>query len=513
MAETATSYDELPYNDRAFVHAHPDRLAVIGALHGLRPAPPDRCRVLELGCGLGGNLLPMAAALPDSRFVGIDLSARQIEQGRAVARRLGLGNVELRQQDLADFDPGEGAFDYVLCHGVYSWVPPIVQERILSACRRGLAPHGLAMISYNAYPGWRANAAVRDVLRHGARGADAPGEQVARGLEFLGFVARNLFDADSPYARTVRAAAEHLAAEDPTYVFHEYLEEHNHPAHVEEFARLAARSGLRYVAEAALRDPSNQLTDEARPLLTGIADDLVRCEQTLDYLRGRTFRRDVLCHEGAPVQRWPQPAALKDMLLVALAEPASPRPKAAPGAVEQFRAAKGQKLSTSDAALKAALRALHAARPRAVPYAELLGRVKASVRQVDEARLARSLLACATASLAEVHAYLPPIAARPGDRPHATAVARWQAGEGRLVVDLRHRSHELDDLTRAVLAMLDGTRDRRALCDELQAQLRAGRLTLRDARGRAVKAMPPGQVQRTNDEVLDALADLRLLTE
>ncbi len=507
-----SSYDELPYEQCAFVQAHPDRLAVVGALHGLSPAPVDGCTVLELGCALGGNLIPMAAVLPASRFLGIDLSARQIEQGREVIERLGLENVELRAQDLMDFDEGEGLFDYILCHGVYSWVPPAVQERILSICKRGLSARGLATISYNAHPGWRFKGAVRDILRYGARGAEGPARQVKQGLDFLGFVARSVFEPDSPYGRTVREAAESLASAHPTYVFHEYLEDCNYPLSFEESSRRASEAGLRYVGDADLRDPSNRLTDEARQVLTDVSDDLVRCEQTLDFLRRRTFRRDVLCHDDVAVERWPQPAAMKDMLLVALAEPVPAEPDAASDAVEQFRNARGHTLSTGDPGLKAALLLLHRARPKGVPCAELLENVRASAPQVDEAKLAQLLLSCATASLVEPHTYLPPIAGRPPDRPEASVVARRQAAGGEYVVDLRHRIFQLDDLSRAVLAMLDGQRTRRSLCDALAEQLRTGKLTI-EAGPDGRQTIAPSDVQRIVNEVLDALAGLCLLID
>lgn len=73
-----TSYDEVPYESYPFAQTHPDRLATVATLLGLRPAPVEQCRVLELGCAGGGNLIPMALTLPESTFVGIDLSARQI---------------------------------------------------------------------------------------------------------------------------------------------------------------------------------------------------------------------------------------------------------------------------------------------------------------------------------------------------------------------------------------------------------------------------------------------------
>ena len=75
--ETATetgssySYDEIPYESYPFAQSHPDRLATLATLFGMKPQPIDDCRVLELGCASGGNLIPMAACLPGSKFVGI----------------------------------------------------------------------------------------------------------------------------------------------------------------------------------------------------------------------------------------------------------------------------------------------------------------------------------------------------------------------------------------------------------------------------------------------------------
>ena len=78
-----TPYDEVPYTSYSFPETHPDRMATVAHLFNLKPPPPDRCRVLELGCASGGNLAPMAALYPESEFLGIDLSRVQIEQGAA----------------------------------------------------------------------------------------------------------------------------------------------------------------------------------------------------------------------------------------------------------------------------------------------------------------------------------------------------------------------------------------------------------------------------------------------
>src|SRR5690349_9400177 len=80
----ASTYDQVPYSVSAFPQTRPDRLATIATLFGMSPRDPNQCRVLELGCASGGNLIPMALASPRSQFVGVDLSVRQITDGKAV---------------------------------------------------------------------------------------------------------------------------------------------------------------------------------------------------------------------------------------------------------------------------------------------------------------------------------------------------------------------------------------------------------------------------------------------
>jgi cyclopropane fatty-acyl-phospholipid synthase-like methyltransferase len=147
-----TTYDELPYINKAFPQTHPDRLATLGRLFGLTPPDLETCRVLELGCASGDNLVPMALGLPNARFVGIDLSGHQIEQGQRQVSALGLSNIELRQFDIANIDASWGKFDYIVSHGIYSWIPAPVRERLLAICRDNLAPNGIAYVSSTRFP-------------------------------------------------------------------------------------------------------------------------------------------------------------------------------------------------------------------------------------------------------------------------------------------------------------------------------------------------------------------------
>jgi SAM-dependent methyltransferase len=174
------SYDEVPYPSLPARRTHPSHLAAIARLFGMVPPSPGRCRLLELGCASGENLLPLAADFPDSHLVGIDLSVRQIEAGRSVVEQLGLSNIDLRRLDLHDFGEDQGTFDYILCHGVFSWVPRAVQDRILEIGLRHLAGNGVFFASYNTYPGWHLRGVVRDMMVYHVRGIEDPATRVAQ---------------------------------------------------------------------------------------------------------------------------------------------------------------------------------------------------------------------------------------------------------------------------------------------------------------------------------------------
>jgi SAM-dependent methyltransferase len=111
------------------------------------------CRVLELGCGTADNLIAMAFQFPGSEFVGIDLGRVPIASGQALVTELGMRNVTLLAMDLCDPSLKQfGEFSFIIVHGVYSWVPQSVRERILQICQNTLTTQGIAYISYNAYP-------------------------------------------------------------------------------------------------------------------------------------------------------------------------------------------------------------------------------------------------------------------------------------------------------------------------------------------------------------------------
>src|SRR4051794_33293869 len=145
-------YDSVRYSNYPYGQTHPDRLATVAILYGLHPPDPFTARVLEIGCGAGGNLIAMAAATPGVNALGVDLAAEAIAEGQRSIAEIGLRNVELRHGDVRAVTD-LGMFDFVIAHGVYSWIPPDARDALLATIRTHLAPNGIGYVSFNAEPG------------------------------------------------------------------------------------------------------------------------------------------------------------------------------------------------------------------------------------------------------------------------------------------------------------------------------------------------------------------------
>jgi 2-polyprenyl-3-methyl-5-hydroxy-6-metoxy-1,4-benzoquinol methylase len=183
------AYDETPYVSTAFPQTHPDKLCAMARLFGLDAPAPARARVLELGCADGTNLLPMAQHAPGARFLGLDASAKQVESAQAAIAKCGLGNVEIRQQDLLEFAASEGKFDYIIAHGLFSWVPAKVREKVLSICRDHLSDNGVAFVSYNALPGWGMRTPLREMMLFHTQAISDPKAKVDKARALIAFLA------------------------------------------------------------------------------------------------------------------------------------------------------------------------------------------------------------------------------------------------------------------------------------------------------------------------------------
>src|SRR5206468_11729601 len=135
-----------------------------------------------------GRTSSIAYSLPQSTCVGVDVAARPIERARHAAAALALKNVSFQCMDVARLGPDAGKFDYIIAHGLYSWVGPDIRDRILDVCARNLAPTGVAFVSYNAYPGGHLRELARSMMRFHVHDVTEPASQVSQGLALLKWV-------------------------------------------------------------------------------------------------------------------------------------------------------------------------------------------------------------------------------------------------------------------------------------------------------------------------------------
>jgi SAM-dependent methyltransferase len=217
-----TAYDEVPYTGRPYPDAHPGRLATMAALHGVKAAHIGRSRVLEIACGDGANLLPMAAVLPQSQFVGFDLAEQPVEAGRRLAERAGLRNVTLSTLDLTRFPADAGAFDYIVAHGLYSWIPAAVRDQLLRLIARHLAPRGVAFVSYNVYPGCYVRRMVWEMLKFHTEPLPGTTQRIAEAKALARLLAEGRTSEDA-YAFLMRGELERFSMRDSGALYHDDL--------------------------------------------------------------------------------------------------------------------------------------------------------------------------------------------------------------------------------------------------------------------------------------------------
>ena len=302
MTEQNNRYDELRYYSKPFSYTSIALLEGNATLWGLTPPALKGAKVLELGSSFGGNLISQAVYYPDTKFVGIDLSEIQITQGNEIIKSMGLTNVRLEAKNILDITPEFGMFDYIIVHGIYSWVPENVKNKILEVCRKNLTPNGIAYISYNTYPGWKNREVARDIMLYANKYTqNLPlSEQTRRGKAVVQLFSDAIKSIESEKSKNQSRIEnfDGIQTKGEHYVAHEYLEYHNNPLYLNQFVDSLHQHQLAYIGDTDfqlsyiswmpqhLRDMINQLSET----------DYVAREQCLDYLYDVAFRRSLLCH-------------------------------------------------------------------------------------------------------------------------------------------------------------------------------------------------------------------------
>jgi methyltransferase-like protein/SAM-dependent methyltransferase len=481
-------YELVPYGSRSFPEAHPDRLAAVARLFGRQAPDPRQARILELGCGSGMHLVPIAHRLPGAVCVGIDRSASSIVAARTLASRVGVHNLALIEADLAEADTWLSrsdlpeAYDYIVAHGVYSWVESEVREALMARCARWLAPDGVVYVSYNAKPGWSMRGAIAEMMRFHASGFSQPQRQVAQSRALLHFLSEVVPGSD-PYGAWLRREERLVASQPDDWLFHDLLSADNSPVYLHEFVSHATRHGLVYLGDSDV--PSmlpDRLPAEVRKTLASLGSDQLRAEQYLDFVLCRSFRRSLLVHPG-PIDRELTASRLIGTFVRGTAELL---PQESEGGAELFRTRAGDTISTDVPLLRAALLVLFERRPEPVAFEEL---VQAAMERAGESHdlekarelVGRNLLLCFSRGALELYPRPIPMVSQVSLRPVACPLVRALCGSGsgmggQYVPNLLQEMIPVDTLDRIVLTRLDGSRTKESLVDELCSAVQSGAL-------------------------------------
>ena len=472
------SYNQVPYPNLSHYSTHPDCLATMARLVGVPTAAIESCRVLELGAAAGGNIIPMAYILPGSEFLGIDISDVQVTAGQKKIADLGFTNIRLDHMDILDVTEALGQFDYIIAHGVFSWVPLVVQEKVLEICHQNLAPNGVAMVSYNTYPGWHLINIARDMMRFHTRDLTDPKERADKAREMLRFYS----DADPTdkvgYYGFLKMYADYIEGkldDDGTPKFdsallHDELSELNQPFYFHEFIERAEAHDLQYLGDLQ----TMKLDLIAPQVLESVqknAKNLVDLEQTMDFLLNQTFRKTVVCHKGMTINRKVKPDQAKRFFFASQARIMSDEPKIHTRSVEEFQTYDRYSLKMDHPLSKAAMICLRDTWPCSSTFDELVLKAKAwlekdgeriDVTQLDEQVLGANLLRAFSYNpgLVELHVYRNRLTSQVGVRPMASMIARYDLEREETVTNLRHERVVLTDLERFILPYLDGSHDR-----------------------------------------------------
>jgi len=478
MTETqiTTSYDEVPYESHPFPQSHPDRLATIGRIFGMNPADIKNCRVLELGCASGGNLIPMAAILPQSEFIGIDVSSRQVGMGRKIINDLELENIRLENVSILDVDQSWGLFDYIICHGVYSWVPSAVQEKIMAICAENLAPQGIAYISYNTYPGWHMREMIRHMMIYHARQFTDNRQKIQQARALIEFLAKSVPTENNHYGMLLKSELELIKRSKDYYLFHDHLEEVNIPLYFYQFAERAAKCGLQYLGEAEFHTMlTGGFPKEVEETLKRISPNIINTEQYMDFLRNRFFRQTLLCHGGIPLRRNLNPPSVYGLLVASSARPVNPEVDINTTKVERFVTREGAQIETGSPVLKTSFIILSEQWPRALTFDDLVMKVRekrglsSEVEEQTKAEVGLSLLTAYSIRAVEFHTWQANFVSFVSDYPQVSKLAAYLVTmQGKTqVVNLRHELVNLDGIAQNIIGFLNGTKDHKTLLEHL----------------------------------------------
>lgn len=486
--EVEQSYNAVPYESFPFPQTHPTQLFSLAKLFHLNSTPIEKARILELGCAAGGNIIPIAYHFPTAEVMGIDLSKNQIDAGIKQVIDLGLNNITLKHQSILDFPKDAGLFDYIITHGVYSWVDKEIQHKILQICQDHLTPNGVAYISYNTLPGWNMAKNVRDLMQWHTKNITDPATKVQQARSILKFLTDGLKEDQSPYATFLRSEIELLSRQSDHYLLHEHLEHVNDPMYFHQFIGMANEHKLAYLCDTNLSLMYRENMVPAFSQELSKINDSVVMGQYMDFMRNQRFRCTLLCHQTATVDRKVDTTEVEGYSLQLTAHCTVPN-------FNEESIGQGKDVSFTQGSLtytvrhtlsQMAMLILFENQTKPMAYADLCQALmtRAHIQNLDVVKQhlnqELNLMRLAFAGIVHLSNYGDNYTTELSEKPCACPLARYQAAHNRYVANRRHQPIMLDPLSKILIPLLDGTRDINALIEIINEHVTAGTLSVMD---------------------------------
>lgn len=437
-----TSYDELQYPNQVYQETHIRNLETNAILLGMSPKPITDCRVLELGCAAGWNILPQAVEFPNSEFVGIDLSEKQIQVGKEVISKIEQQNIDIHYDNILSVDESWGKYDYIICHGLYTWVPANVRDKIIKICKSNLAPDGVALVSYNVLPGWHFTIGIREMMLHHTNRFSTPQEKIKESLKLIEWLASEANK--QPYKALLNNELKFLNAAKDSYLYHEYLEEINTPIYFQQFIQHINQHELRYLGNSKLTTMTiNGYSKKTKEILKDF--NMLQQEQYKDFLTNNKFRSTMICHKNLVLDDNTFASRLKGCHLLL--------PKV--NLDEKIRKDMSSKVLML-------FKRLNFSWPQSIP--------------VEDIEAAEYLF---TAGLVDISYRSIKVTSKVSDKPMVTNLVRIQSSYGSLV-NQRHQNFNFDSFSEKIISYLNGANDKEALINKMYECVENGDLTLLD---------------------------------
>ena len=484
------SYDITQYESHPYAQTHPELMYTMGKLFGLNPTHFKKCRVLELGCAAGGNILPLAYNFRESEFVGVDLSAKQIEQGLEQIRDLGLTNIKLLHKSIMDVDSTYGKFDYIISHGVFSWVPKEVQDKMFAICKENLTPNGIAYISYNTLPGWNMVKSIRELMLYHCQGFESHQQKVEQARLILKFMVDSLEGQNTPYVNFLISEVELLSKQGDHYLLHEHLEQDNNPMYFHEFVEQAAQHDLCYLSDTHLSGMfAHNLSEKVSSQVTKIPD-IVRLNQYMDFIRNQRFRCTLLCHKNLVINRALKPEDVEKFYVSYLGNIRNDMTDAdlEEGKTIQFIGG-AITLTLKHRVSKIAMKIIHDRCRKPISFSKLISLTKEQSGETDENKIKQfihydlGLMRLTLAGLLQLHSSSGQYTHEKTQKPKTTKLVQYQVKKKNYVTNQRHELVALNVVESKLLEYCDGTKEVKKILEKMNEHFIKGDFKLKKSSG------------------------------